>query len=279
FNETTNNCKVALILNTTNAPRSLFYRFTLVANRSVISHINKSVNYEYTLNLSANQTENYSLTYNYSDLAPYIQSGVITIKQGIWNDYFYQRIRTTKRIAVNKTIVIDPYFGYLGTGASIIKCDDIWGSMDAPASSGIADNISVYLRVTAGTHDWQCALYNYNETLLAITEERSLSGNSFRWEVFNFSGSPSLTAGENYSIVTWCSHPNGEVVYIANLSGHRIYADDSAAPGYNNWANPISWDVNATGTWYKIYCYYTVSGWSNSCPSVDNEYPVNTSID
>ena len=98
FNETNTTCKVTLTLNTTNAPTSLYYRFTLVANRSVISHINKSVDYEYTLNLSANATENYSLVYNYSDLTPFIQSGVITIKQGIYNNYFYQRIKTNKKI-------------------------------------------------------------------------------------------------------------------------------------------------------------------------------------
>jgi len=254
FNEINNTCKVSLVLNTSQAPKSLYYRFTLVANRSVISHINKSVSYQYTINLSANATENYSLVYNYSDLTPYIDSGKITIKQGIYNNYFYQRIKTNKKIAVNRTFEIDPTFGEIYAYASVHTILDYLksGYHQAPAS-GTVDNITYYLGAWDGGDKVKYFIQNSTGHLMAETPEDN-SGGANGWHTFEFSAPKPTIVNGDYYFIGATSSLYVEGMRVTKTGGHYRFSADEYDDGI---ADPASY----TSSNYNLSCYasYTVS--------------------
>ena len=101
--------KVTLTLDTTNAPMALFYRFDLGCNASLKSYINKSSNYEYTLTLPANATEDYTIFFNFSDIKPLIQNGKVTAHSGVKNidgkDYIGFRVQTVNKIQIGRAHV------------------------------------------------------------------------------------------------------------------------------------------------------------------------------
>jgi len=264
FNETNNTCKVALTLNTTNAPMSLYYRFTLVANRSVISHVNKSANYTYVLNLNANQTENYSLVYNYSDLAPYIQSGVINIKQGIWNNYFYQRIKTNKKIAVGKLVVIDPIFGDdTEYGTNWQSGDDtLYTNFSKPAYNGTVRNASAFFRSQAAG-DTQYAIY-FADNLTQVTNGISNSGSygvegGNTWHTLTWDAPyPVINTLYNYCLCLATTSDNLKLQIVA-VGGDSGWDKNNGVDGLS-WPNPL---VEDTGYTYisSFYCQYVnISG-------------------
>lgn len=265
FNQTNNTCKVTLTMNTTNAPRSLYYRFTLVANRSVISHVNKSVDYQYTLNLGANATENYSLVYNYSDLAPYIENGKITIKQGIWNNYFYQRIKTNKKIVVGKTFIIDPTFGsVLGTSAGIYSIQNkiVGSKFQMGANSGNVDNITakVLFYDTFTNKNITALIYDDSFNYVGRSDYKLISGNGWSYYTFTWDFSapkPSLTGDAYYWLCLWGenANPDGGIVSLTNASQSKNHTTTN----YNGAPDPIAWTDNTSGKECQIYASYTES--------------------
>lgn len=265
FNTTNNSCKVTLTLNTTLAPKSLYYRFTLVANRSVISHINKSVQYQYTLNLSANATENYSLVYNYSDLVPYIESGKINIKQDVKNNYFYQRIKTNKKIAVNRTFVIDPWFGWQGSHYGSITIRDTQSGTKAnnTAGSGTIQNITAFLYNTGGNDRLiKCAIYYENGTFIDETIEKTVNTavhtNITFW--FTNGSEPTCTNNTIYYLYAFCEDQHlPDLLYSSqgqvNDNG-GVYSNTSAT--YPNFLKPCpDWTTSFTNRNAVIWASFT----------------------
>jgi len=276
FNNTDKSCKVILTLNTTNAPRSLYYRFTLVANRSVISHINKSVDFQYTLLLNANLTENYSLIYNYSDLKPYIQNGKINIKQGIHNNYFYQRIRTNKQIAVNRVFIIDPVFGNNGTGVYARGlADDVVGSYFTATEDGVLTSCGAYMKSKTSNNKFSCAIYwESNNTLIGWTNQyNTFWGNYFKWQFFTWNQTIAIITGVTYILCIWGNSLDAQ---ITDSNGVNSYKDDQSY-NYPSFPSPFA-DVTLSDNTFCIYANYTVISTDNQSPVISNENPINNSI-
>jgi outer membrane protein assembly factor BamB len=147
WNEINNTAKVTLTLNTTNAPQSLYYRFELGCNASLKSYINKSSNYEYTLTLPANLTEDYNLSFNFSDVKPLITSGKVTVKHGIknidGNNYFGFRVQTVNKIDVGKVFVVDPTF--------TVHSSSLYGYLRYPANRKVVRDSNGNLFCIFGT--------------------------------------------------------------------------------------------------------------------------------
>ena len=118
WNEQKTNGKVSLILNTTGAPKDLYYRFDMAVKSAVKKYINKS-KWEYRLTIPANATEDYNLYFNFSDIRELVDSGKVTFKRGITNyqgsEYFYFRVKTVNKIAPNREFIVDPELGTILT--------------------------------------------------------------------------------------------------------------------------------------------------------------------
>ena len=87
WNESECGYKVTLTLNTTTAPQSLFYRFDLACNKSLKQFLEID-GWEWTLTVPANNTKDYTLRFNWSDLQPLKQSGKIWFDKGIKDNFF-----------------------------------------------------------------------------------------------------------------------------------------------------------------------------------------------
>ena len=108
--------KVTLTLNTTNAPQSLYYRFDLACNKS-LKQFFETNGYEWTLTIPANNTIDYVLRFNWSDIQPLIQNGKIWYDKGVTNNFFWFRIQSVNKIAVDKVFVVDPVYGVMPANA------------------------------------------------------------------------------------------------------------------------------------------------------------------
>ena len=103
WNENDCSYKVTLTLNTTNAPQALFYRFDLACNKS-LKQFFEIDGYEWTLRIPANNTKDYVLRFNWSDLKPLIQNGKIWFDRGVKKNFFWFRIQTVNKISVGKEL-------------------------------------------------------------------------------------------------------------------------------------------------------------------------------
>jgi hypothetical protein len=89
-----------LTLNTINAPQALYYRFDLACNKSLKQYLEVN-GYEWMLTVSANNTKDYTLKFNWSDIKPLIQNGKIRFDKGVKDNFFWFRIQTINKIAVD----------------------------------------------------------------------------------------------------------------------------------------------------------------------------------
>lgn len=246
------------------------HRITFYSNvENLSSMINKTDDEIWIYYPVGNET--LTLMFNYSDL-----KGLgLTFKSGKYNGYWYFRFRKDNFQGLYS---FDPTFGFSGTPSNTYSTSNVFGgTKGTPASSGTTDNISVYLGTTPSNVSYKCGIYN-NATLALVgtSEARSINVTA-SWYVFNITCS--IVSGTRYVVgvfanttsTVWAATPDETV------DEGGLYRE---AMTYPNLENPVgAWDQTGTGISILAYCSYTVSGWSNSCPSIDNEHPVNTTID
>jgi len=281
YNVTNGTAKISIILNTTGADQNYYYRFMLNCNESLRQNATHPSLYEYDLTLPANLSEDYNISYNFSDLKPLLQQGVITVSHNISNDMFSAIVSTVTRIQPNRLFTIDPTFGYNaggGTSYSLCSGGTNWyrGSFASPASSGTADNISIVITAYSGlAYNYQCALYQYIDhsseyarTLIATTEVKTFSTTGTK--IFNFSApKPSVVSGTNYYLIAAC-------VSLTAATTCDIQSTNGGSKSiYNSWSGAYSFPSNLTGEYssantYNLLCSYTVSGGGTSWKVISN---------
>jgi hypothetical protein len=286
FSEENQSAKITLTLNTTDAPRELFYRFSLACNKTLRDYAEINGD-EWKLTLPANETENYTISFNWSDIHDLINSGKVWFNRGVKDSFFWFRIGTVNKIPVGTVFVIDPTFGDVTlSGGTILSfsADICGGYFQMGAIDGTGDNITVKLRMPDSAENAQCAIYNMDKTLLAnsVTEEKLIPRTTETAEyTFNFGATkPILTANAWYFIVVWGDNIGGRKwCWYVTSGGSGVNHDTNS--GYNTWPDP--WDntsVDSDGL-FAGYCSYTEGGGppENNPPYQTGETPVNGSTD
>jgi len=108
--------KISLTV-TNHAPIATKFRFTFGIDLRVKEFANRTGQYEYTLTYQANQTQNYNMRFNWSDLIPLVQAGTISLNHGIKNvggkDLFWFRITGNQNLGAGASFTIDPTYGLI----------------------------------------------------------------------------------------------------------------------------------------------------------------------
>jgi len=275
--------KVTLILDTHDAPMPLYYMFELGCKAYLKSYINKSTNYEYIFTLPANLTEDYNLTFNFSDVMPLVQNGKVTVKHGVKNidgtDYIGFRVTTVNKIDVGKIFIVDPTFGDTGTSGSAA----VIGNQLRYYPININQALDVYLDkivayVYTDYHDPHIkgAVYNYisDTNVGTLIEASEIVLATYRWAwhsyTLNFAGTTVLSAGEDYVLAMWAD--TGVAVYVYWGAGQGGYVN----LGYTTWPSPIVNEIDQNRQ-YTFYIDCTDIP-ANTAPTVDYKTPVNGSV-
>ncbi len=113
------------------------------------------------------------------------------------------------------------WFGYEHVGVSgDILTNVLQGSNFTCPSSGIADNMTVWLENWDSTANVSCAIYSSDGiALIGFTEEKNI-GFVQGWVTFNFIGEPSLVADTEYLLIVWGD--DGYIRYDVNNSHYMV---------------------------------------------------------
>jgi len=160
-------------------------------------------------------------------------------------------------------VTIDPNFGYETVGGSFgdLMNDVIKGSWFTCPEDGTAQSLSMY--ISNGWTDEQVkgAIYKKSDNfLVGSTEEKIILGTpswSPAWYTFNFFGSPSLSAGEDYFLVGWANkNPSGSFksIYYDDVTEEKAGYQDKT---YGSW--PDQWSPTLYKRRFSIYCTYTAA--------------------
>jgi len=267
YNMTNGTAKISIVLNTTGADQNYYYRFKLNCNESLRQMANHSSLYQYDLTLPANFTENYTISYNFSDLKPLLQSGAITISHNISNDTFSAIVSTVTKIQPNKLFMIDPTFGSTATtaGANGASRYYNYGGRFNCTSAGTADSITAYINYGwAGTMPVQFGLYTVAGVRITngFTPWTNVSCDGSNHALtINFAGTKPILAVQEYLIIGLLgSNDGGQHFYydagtgteVSTYVAHGPALDASFTPGFE------------TGRIAEIYCSYTAGGGSKS---------------
>ena len=169
-------------------------------------------------------------------------------------------------------VTIDPKFGYESVGSHYgdLMNDVIKGSWFTCPEDGTAESLSMYIQNGWTDEQVKGAIYKKSDnSLVGSTEEKTISGTPSwtpAWYTFNFLGSPSLSAGEDYFLVGWANK---------NTSGSfkSIYYDEVTeekagyqSKTYGAWPDP--WSPTLYKYRFSIYCTYTTQ--PSSTPSSES---------
>jgi len=253
-------------------------RFTFGIDLPCLQYIERD-GYEIWINYSANATEDYSVMFNWSDIASIPN---IVISKGRTNDMFWFRFRRDN--IPSGHYEFDPTFGSTDeTPLADLGGDWVRGLVASPASDGTADSISMYISTSA--HDsWvngeevKGILYwKSNYTKIKETEELTTGGSD--WFTFDFDEpKPSLSSAIEYIICVFNDDGIGFASSSSSGTDTCVYEGDSCT--YPNPASPLPSPYVSSSATMGIYCSYTEdSGWSNTCPVSSAESPTNKSTD
>jgi hypothetical protein len=161
----------------------------------------------------------------------------------------------------------------INTDQYINIMNDIRGSSATLSENGRAESITVALKWWYG--DWtgkvRCAIYRSDQSLLAETEERTLTlTGTLTWYTFNFVGdSPELIVG-TYYLVVWAEVGSGTGATMAGkypsiesaCNQSLVYSSDEFPdPGEMSIAeNNIMWDIYCTYSPTPIHSVMNVMG-------------------
>jgi len=284
-NETTNASEKITLNVTNNHPtQDLFFRFTFGIDLRVKEYINHSNWYEYVLTYPANETENYTVFFNFSDVKPLIQNGTVIARHGVHeyqgkDVYFFRLTQNMSRqpLQHGHWFEIDPTFGsevdealtsIIYNGVARRKA-----SYFSPSSDGTADNISFLFYRTKSFEGGDeaviyCGLYEYIDydtdyagELLGYTETVTLTSTdiSKRWITLDFIGDPPpVSNGINYYIAIAVYSENlattEDVEVRTAMSGNQISEIELGLE------DPWVGDGSPLTRYLSIYCSYSEGG-------------------
>jgi len=104
--------KVDLILDTHDAPQSLYYRFDMAVNKT-LKEYTEICGYEWLLTIPGNDTRDVNVFFNWSDIKPLLQNNKVWFNRGVKNNFFWFRVQTVNKIDVDKIFVVDPAYGVI----------------------------------------------------------------------------------------------------------------------------------------------------------------------
>ena len=258
FDGVNQSAKVTIVLNTTGAPLSYYYRFVLDCNESLLSYVNHSSLYEYDLTLPANLTENYTVAFNFSDLKPLLQQGKLTVSSNVTGGVFHCYVSTVTKIQSNKLFVIDPTFGMGAAYTSAAGIGNYIRYFTATncTSSGKVATMTIYTYTNSGKQTRiKTALYQWVSntnvgTRLATTAERTLTGTgSWGWQTFRFNTSYSVVTGTKYCLAAWSNYTSTSVGYAAGNGGN-------VALTYGSWPSPMTSETDQSRNYSMYVTYY-----------------------
>lgn len=150
----------------------------------------------------------------------------------------------------------------------------IQGSNFICPSSGIADNMSVYIANWDSSTNVACAIYSIDGgTLIGQTEELTI-GYQKKWFTFNFIGEPSLVADTQYLLVVWGD--DGYIRYDNDISHDLVGYTGLTYTG--DFPDSIAGYGHFDGFVVSIYCRYTEYESNNPPNTPNNSNPVNHAI-
>lgn len=134
------------------------------------------------------------------------------------------------------------------------------GKFQMGAAAGIADSITIRLYNNVALK-FKCAIYNVDDTLLGITEERTIDSGGVRtWETFEFSApKPELVGSAWYYLCGWSdtSGAGGNYLRYSTSGGSGMVLDVEA---YNGWPDTADFAAWGTDRLQSIYSTYTPAG-------------------
>jgi len=151
----------------------------------------------------------------------------------------------------------NPSFGYETKGSSSVDltANTIRGSEYTCSQTGTADSVTAYLKQDGvATPKCKFAIYLHSDSsLVAYTEEWTLTADWDGWKTLNIVWGGTLLADTVYVLVHWFS--GGVTTYYDAVSATYHYESET----YNGFPNPASFTHSVTRD-FSIFCNYTVSG-------------------
>jgi hypothetical protein len=244
-------------------------RFTFSITISCLQYVNHSGT-EIWINYTANKTEIYPCLFNYSDIINI--PGIVT-NRGKTNNMMWMSFKKDNINAGHYEF--DPFFGLSGIGIVTANTENIisvnMNYYNAVPTWSVAYKIYVYLGVTLSTHKVSCALYDYNNILIAVTEQKNIIV-STRWNQFNFTNGILLDPSKQYKISCWSNSTNGNCNIYRSFSPYTYFQSQAITYNYPNFPNPFDPHLNDSFV-MSIYVPYFYLNMNSLGP-----YPVNSSI-
>ncbi|MGQ9623973.1 MAG: hypothetical protein ACUVT9_01225 [Candidatus Bathycorpusculaceae bacterium] len=134
--------------------------------------------------------------------------------------------------------------------------NNIVGSLFTPAKDGEAQSVTAYIRITAVSKKMKCAIYLHsNLSLVAQTEEKTVSVGAAAWITFNFlTPKPIIKAGVEYLLVAWSEAGNG-YAYLYYTLGTTNQGHHVSSLYDTNFPNPMP-NPTPESRAYSIYCTF-----------------------
>jgi flagellin-like protein len=157
--------------------------------------------------------------------------------------------------------VTAPTFGYATTASSNDNIEDfIRGSSFTCPESGTIQSIIAYIyRQYSYSVNMKAALYNEGTyTLVAQTQQISVSASGSQWVTFSFSSPQSVTSGNSYVLVVWSDSASGStnLYYHTGSSSQGHYRSIDYSSNSGNYPSPANFG-GSNNYEYCIYCTYT----------------------
>jgi hypothetical protein len=166
----------------------------------------------------------------------------------------------------------------------------IAGSLFTPLKDGEAQSITAYIRIMAVSKRMKCAIYLHsNLSLVAQTEEKTVSAGTYGWVTFNFSApKPVLKADTEYLLVAWSETGNGNayLYYVSGTANQGHYVSSTYGIDF---PNPMPEPTHESRA-YSIYCTFkpaieetieveftgasNTESWTNLTWTVDNCFTI-----
>lgn len=146
-------------------------------------------------------------------------------------------------------------FGYEVIAPTPDYCTDIIsGTLFTCISGGQLQSITTYLECWGTGLKAKCAIYSADRnTLIGVTEEKTLTANSQTWQTFNFVTKPNLVAGTSYYLVSWGNGGEDNIynVYDSSVTGYTSIS--VAYPYASTFPSSLASATTYANNAYSIY--------------------------
>jgi hypothetical protein len=146
WRDSDNSYKVTLTLNTNDAPRSLYYRFDLAFEKTVLDYMEVD---GWRWDIKVNE---YDVFFDWSDIKELVNTSKVTFDKGVTNNFFWFRIQTVNKINPGLVFVVDPSYGVITSSVvSTYEYDPAYSLQYNKESLVRVNNSNYYLLNSLGT--------------------------------------------------------------------------------------------------------------------------------